>query len=98
GRSDREDKQQERLEQKRLVREHEKRRRRVDEAESKIGKMEGDRESLRLAMADPQIASDAGRLGELQAELDDLSVKIALAIKDWERLSLELQAFSSEFN
>ena len=70
----------------------------MDEAESKVGKMEEERESLRLAMTDPEIASDAGRLGELQAELDVLTVKIGLAIKDWERLSLELERFSSEVN
>ena len=89
------EKHQDRLEQKRQSREQEKRRRRVDEAESKVGKMEEERESLLLAMTDPQIASDAGRLGELQAELNVLTVKIGLAIKDWERLSLELEGFSS---
>jgi len=88
------DKRPDRLEQKRVTREHEKLRRRVDEAESKIGKMEKERESLRLAMIDPQIASNAARLGELQMELNALDIKIGLAIKDWERLSLEIQGFS----
>ena len=76
----------------------EKRSRRVDEAESNIGKLEEKRESLRSVMADPQIASDAGRLGELQAEIEALDLKIGLAVKDWERLSLELEGFSSEAN
>jgi len=97
-RSDRHQKVEGRVLQKRLSREHEKCRRKVTEAESRIGKMEGERESLLLSMSDPQIASNAGKLGELQAELDALDVKIGLAIRDWERLSLELQTFSSEVN
>jgi hypothetical protein len=46
-------------------------------------------------MVDQHIASNAARLGELQAELNALDVKIGLAIRDWERLSLELQGFAS---
>jgi ATP-binding cassette subfamily F protein 3 len=95
---DRAEKQHDRLEQKRQTKEHEKRRRRVDEAESKIGKLEEERESLRLTMADPEIASNAVRLGELQAALEALDVKIGLAVKDWERLSLDVEGFSSEVN
>ena len=95
---DRAEKHQDRLQQKRQSKEEEKRRRRVDEAESKIGKMEEERESLQASMADPQIASDAGRLGKMQAELEALNLKIGLAVKDWERLSLELEGFSSEAN
>jgi ATP-binding cassette, subfamily F, member 3 len=98
GRGEREEKQPERMVQKRLAREHEKRQRRVNEAEAKIGKMEEERESLKLAMADPQIGSNASRLGELQAELEALDAKIGLAVRDWERLCLELQAFSSDLN
>ena len=78
---------------KRRKRDEERLRRRVENAEAEISRLEALRESLAMAMADPAHSTDVEKLQELQSELDQAAGDLQEAISEWERLSLRLDAF-----
>ncbi len=83
-------------EQKRRKRDEERLRRRVAEAEGRIGDLETRREQLMMDMADPAVATDAGRLAELNRELKETEAATAEAIESWEKASVELEGFLAD--
>jgi len=80
-------------EQKRRKREEERLRRRLADAESAVGTLEEAKESLRLHMADPELATNAEELGALNAKLQDLETEVMQAIQEWEAADRRLHAF-----
>jgi ATP-binding cassette subfamily F protein 3 len=80
-------------EQRRRKRDEEKLRRRVADAEARIEELDAEKESLVLAMAEPETAVDPERLGRLNEKLKALEAEIGGAISEWERLSMRLEAF-----
>ena len=48
---------------------------------------------VELAMADPALATNSERLGELSGELAQTEEALRTAISEWERLAARLEAF-----
>ena len=93
ARPEREERKQAHAEAKRRKREEAKLRRRLAEAEERVMALEGERESISLAMADPTLATDSARLGDLAGEAARLDPVLAEALAEWERLAGRLEAF-----
>jgi len=80
-------------EQKKRKREEERLRKRVRNAEREIDRLEEVRQRLLMEMAEPEIATQAEKLGELDRSLKKTEKKIQGAISDWERVSMRLEVF-----
>jgi ATP-binding cassette subfamily F protein 3 len=78
---------------KKRKREEERLRRRLKDAEASIDRLEDARQALLLEMAEPEAATDADRLGDLNTSLGKTESEIQKAISEWERLSMRLEAF-----
>lgn len=58
----------------------------LNRMEKSIEKAEADAAGLQLALADPAIASDAGRLGEIYMQIEEAQAKIARLYERWAEL------------
>jgi ATP-binding cassette subfamily F protein uup len=64
--------------------------------EQSIEKAEAEAAGLQLALEDPSIASDAERLSEIYAELEDARAKIAQLYERWAELESRRAAQNKE--
>lgn len=65
----------------------------VDSFEKEVEKLDTQKSNLEVEMAQPEVATDLGKLTDLQKQLDELTTKLAQAEEAWENASLELEEF-----
>ncbi|MCQ2556661.1 MAG: ABC-F family ATP-binding cassette domain-containing protein [Ligilactobacillus sp.] len=65
----------------------------VDSFEKEVEKLDSQKSNLEIEMAQPEVATDLGKLTDLQKQLDELTTKLAQAEEAWETASLELEEF-----
>jgi len=65
----------------------------VGKAETLAQDLEAKKESLLMEMADPAVATHAGKLGDLVGQVKKLEREISETIREWERLTLRLEAY-----
>ncbi|MFK7969053.1 MAG: ABC-F family ATP-binding cassette domain-containing protein [Bacteroidia bacterium] len=61
----------------------------IEAAETEIETLEQKQDNLHLEMAKPEVASDFGKLSEIQKEVKSLDEAIIAATERWENLSIE---------